>query len=258
MDLRKNFGRQHAKHRRAAGLTQAEMAARMGFAIKTLQMYEQGGRTPTLDYAKRADDALGLDGVLFNLAELCHADDSPFGSFLAHEARASVIRAYSLQVVHGLLQTPEYALAVMKAADPTMDLEEGMRVRTARQQALHRAEPVQLHVILDEAALWREIGGKDVFLAQLEHLLEAPDNVIIQVLPFDEGEHAGIDGEVTLMEFTDGEDPVVSMSSWGISAIMDGEAEVRRARKAFDMLMAKALSPETSKAMIAAQLEYLR
>lgn len=256
-DLRKNFGRQHAKHRRAAGLTQEEMADRMGFAVKTLQMYEQGGRTPTLAYAKKADEVLGLGGVLANLAELCRADGSPFGSFLEHEARASVIRTYSPQVVHGLLQTPDYALAVMRAADPTMDLDEGLRVRMERQEALSRSEPVRLHVILDEAVLWREIGGPGVLLEQLQKLTELPSSVVIQVLPFEEGEHAGVDGGLTLLEFPDGDDPVVNISSWGFSAIMDDPDEVKRARESLDMLMSVALSPETSAAMIRDQMEYL-
>lgn len=257
MDLRRNFGREQARHRRAAGLTQQQLAKRMGYVVRTIQHAEQGIRTPTLDYAEKADEALGLDGVLRNLAELCHADGSPFGSFRAHEARATVIRTYVPQFVPGLLQTPDYALAVMEAADPTMDLDEGLKVRMKRQEALTREDAPRYHVILSEAALWQEVGGPHVLYAQLKRLTELPPNVVLQVLPFDQGAHAGVDGAVTLMEFAE-EDPVVCLEGWALSAMLDNPATVKRAREALDMLMAVALAPETSAAMIEAQMEYYR
>lgn len=257
MDLRRNFGRQHARHRHAAGLTQEELATLMRFALKTVQMYEQGSRTPTLAYARRADEVLGLDGVLTNLAELCRADGSPFGSFLAHEARAAVIRTYVPQIVPGLLQTPAYADAVIRAADPAVDPETSLRVRIERQRALTRADPTRYHVVLSEAALWQEIGGADVLHDQLERLTKLPRNVVLQVLPFCRGAHPGVDGAITLMEFA-AEDPVVTMEGWTLGAIMDDTATVKRARETLDMLMAVALAPETSTAMIEAQMEYHR
>lgn len=257
MDLRKNFGHEMARHRRAAGLTQEQLAKRMCYVVKTIQHAEQGLRTPTLDFADKADAALGLNGVLHNLAALCHADDSPFGSFLAHEARATVIRTYVPQIVPGLLQTEAYALAIMKAADPTMDLDEGIKVRMKRQETLTGENAPRYHVILSEAALWQEVGGPDVLYEQLKRLTELPRNVILQILPFSQGAHAGVDGAITLMEFAD-EDPVVTMESWRLSAIMDDMATVKRAREALDMLMSVALDSETSAAMIQAQMEYYR
>lgn len=257
MDLRKNFGAEQARHRRNAGLTQEQLAKLMGYVVKTIQHAEQGLRTPTLEYAQKADDALGLDGVLANLASLCRDDGSPFGSFLAHEARATVIRTYVPQVIPGLLQTSEYADAVIRAADPTDDPEESLRVRIGRQRALAREDPPRYHVVLSEAALWQEIGGPEVFFDQLRRLTELPHNVVVQVLPFTRGAHSGVDGAITLMEFA-GEAPVVTMEGWRLSAIMDDTATVKRAREALDMLMAAALDPETSAAMIEAQMEYYR
>lgn len=255
MDLRKNFGRELARHRRAAGLTQEQLAKRMVYVVKTIQHAEQGLRTPTLEFADKADHALELDGVLHNLAELCHADDSPFGSFLAHEARATVIRTYVPQIVPGLLQTEAYADAVIRAGDPTVDPEESLKVRLERQEVLTREDAPRYHVVLSEAALWQEVGGADVLYEQLKQLTELPRNVILQILPFSQGAHAGADGAITLMEFAN-EDPVVTMEGWQLSAIMDDTATVKRAREALDMLMAVALDPETSAAMIQAQVEY--
>lgn len=255
MDLRKNFGHEMARHRRAAGLTQEQLAKRMCYVVKTIQHAEQGLRTPTLDFADKADAALGLNGVLHNLAALCHADDSPFGSYVAHEARARVIRTYEPQFVPGLLQTEEYADAVIRAGDPTVDPEESLKVRLKRQELLTSEDAPRYHVVLSEAALWNEVGGPDVLYAQLKRLTELPRNVILQILPFKQGAHAGADGAITLMEFAD-EDPVVAIDGWRLSAIMDDTATVQHAREALDMLMAVALDPETSAAMIRAQMEY--
>lgn len=257
-DLRKNFGRQHAKHRRASGLTQEAMATRMGFAVKTLQMYEQGGRTPPLAYAKSADWALGLDDVLLNLAELCRADDSPFGSFLEHERRADQIRSYSALTVHGLLQTAEYARAVVEATSQIdgEDVDEGVRLRLERQEILAHTRPPRLHVILDESALYRPFGGHRVHAAQLARLLDLPDNVVLQVLPLERKRHASPDGGLTVLDFSDGEPSVVNVHSYGFNAIMDDPAAVKRAVATFEMLAAAALSPENSAAMIRDVMEY--
>lgn len=257
MDLRKNFGHEQARHRRAAGLTQEQLARRMGYVVKTIQHAEQGLRTPTLEYAGKADEALGLDGVLRNLADVCHADGSPFGSILAHEARATSIRTFVPQVVPGLLQTEEYADAVIRAGDPTVDHEQSLKVRLKRQELLTRENAPRYHVILGETALWQEVGGPDVLFAQLKRLTDLPRSVVLQVLPFREGAHAGVDGGVTLMEFA-AEDPVVSVEGWALSAMLDDPERVTRAREALDMLMAVALSPDTSAAMIEAQMEYFR
>lgn len=257
-DLRRNFGRQHAKHRRAAGLTQEAMAMRMGFALKTVQMYEQGARTPPLAYAKGADEVLGLDDVLLNLAELCRADDSPFGSFLELERRADQIRAYSMLTVDGLLQTAEYARAVMEVTSQIdgEDVDEGVRLRLERQEILSRTHPPRLHVILDESVLYRPFGGHRVHAEQLARLLDLPKNIVVQVLPLEMKRHASPDGGLKILDFSDGEPSVFNVQSYGVSAIMDDPAAVKRAVATFEMLAAAAMSPENSAAMIRDVMEY--
>ena len=256
MDLVRNFGDEQARHRRAAGLTQEQLAKRMGYVVRTIQHAEQGIRTPTLEYGEKADTALGLNGVMLNLAKQCRADPSPFGSFLAHERRAPQIRNYSPNVVHGLLQTKDYARAVMRATAPDSDLNEGVALRLERQEVLSRSNPPRLHVVIDESVLWRPIGGDAVQAAQLARLLDTPPNIIIQVLPLMAGEHAGNDGGLTILDFDDGEPSVVNVSSWGLSAIKDSVAEVKRAVAAFEMLTAEAMSPANSAAMITDLMEY--
>lgn len=258
MDLRKNFGARHAYYRRAAGLTQQQAADALAVAVKTIQAYEQGQRTPPIDYAVRADKLFGLDEVLANLARLCRDDASPFGSFLGHERRASQVRNYSTLAIHGLLQTPEYARAVIEATSQIdrEDPEDGVRLRLERQEVLSRPEPPRLHVILDESVLYRPFGGDAVHAAQLARLLDLPTYIVIQVLPMQAERHACPDGGLTILDFGDGEPSVVNVSSYGFSAIMDAPTDTKRAVITFEMLAAAAMSPENSAAMIRDVMEY--
>jgi len=257
IDLRRNFGDQHGRYRRAAGMTQQAAAPRLNVSVKTLQALEQGIRTPRIDYAERADTLFGSDGALANLAKLCRADQSsPFGSFLEHERRATQIRTYAPLLVPGLLQTPEYARAVMQATAPDEDLDEGVRLRLERQEVLARRDPPRLHVIIDEAILWRPIGSAAVHVDQLSRLVDTPSNIIVQVLPFLMGEHPGLDGSFSILDVEDG--AVVNVSSWGFSAIMDSPADTKRAVVTFEMLCAAALPPATSADMIRDVMEYYR
>lgn len=253
-DLRRNFGDEHARYRKIAGLTQEQAGDRMGFAVKTVQGYEQGLRTPTLAYAERADEAFGLTGTLVNLAKLCRADDSPFGSFLEHERRATQIRTYAPLLMPGLLQTAEYARAVMRAAAPDEDLDEGVRLRLERQEVFGRHRPPRLHAIVDESSLWRPVGGAAVHRAQLARMVGTPPNIVVQVLPLMAGEHPGVDGGFSIMDVEDGS--VVTVDFWGHSAIMDSPVQTKRAVVTFEMLCAVALPPATSADMIRDVMEY--
>lgn len=255
-DLRKNFGRQHAKHRRASGLTQEAMAARMGFAVKTLQMYEQGGRTPTLAYAKSADEVLGLDEVLLNLAELCREDgDALFGSFQEFEQEAEVIYDYAGFVMPGLLQTYEYAVAVIRATSPELNAEEAAMDRMARQERLHSENPPALHVIIDESVLDREIGGTEVFRAQLERLLHPGPGVTVRILPH--GEHPGLRGSLAVLDLPDG-DMIAFGDGQADGGLMDMPDAVARCRRTWDQLSARALPIDVSADWIRAVLEDFR
>lgn len=254
-DLRRNFGDEHARYRKAAGLTQEQAANRMGFAIRTVQGYEQALRTPTAVYAAAADDAFGLNGTLANLAKLCRDDSSPFGSFLEHERRASKVRTYASLVVPGLLQTTDYARAVMKATAPDEDLDEGVKVRLERQEVLNRPQPPRLHAIIDESVLYRPIGGHATHAQQLARLLDTAPNIIVQVMPLMSGEHAGLEGDFTLLDI-ENDAPVVNVSSWGFSAIMDSPNDTKRAVSTFEVVAATAMSQAVTADLISEAMEY--
>jgi hypothetical protein len=129
-----------------------------------------------------------------------------FQSYLGLEAAASLLRAYEIQFVPGLLQTADYARAVIRLANakaPADEIDRRVALRMKRQEALVRENPPTLWCVIDEAALRRPIGGKAVMASQIAALVEATkmQNVRIQVIPFVVGGHAAAGGAFTILRF---------------------------------------------------------
>jgi hypothetical protein len=131
-----------------------------------------------------------------------------FEQYLGLEAGASIIRTYEIQFVPGLLQTKEYARAVVMlqhgTASPS-ELERRVELRATRQEVLLRPDPVQLWAVVDEAALRRPVGDLEVMRRQVESLVEFTKrpNVVLQVVPFRVGGHAAAGGNFSILRFPD-------------------------------------------------------
>ena len=137
-----------------------------------------------------------------------------FAPYLGLEQAAEVIRCYEVQFVPGLLQTPDYARAVLEIGadrESKLDTEQRVAVRLLRQQILRRPRPPRLWAVVDEAALRRPIGGASVARAQLRHLIEMArlSHVSLQVAPFSGGSRAVADGPVAMLRFSEAELPDV-------------------------------------------------
>ncbi|MFL5519171.1 MAG: helix-turn-helix domain-containing protein [Gemmatimonadales bacterium] len=137
-----------------------------------------------------------------------------FQSYLGLESSAVLIRTYEVQFVPGLLQTSDYARAVIMIGHedaPGDEIERRVDLRLRRQQLMSRAEPPQLWAVVDEAALRRPIGGREVMRAQIASLIEATErpNVNLQVIPFDAGAHAATGGAFTILRFPEEDLPDV-------------------------------------------------
>jgi hypothetical protein len=137
-----------------------------------------------------------------------------FQSFLGLEAAATLVRTYEIQFVPGLLQTPEYARAIMllgHAGTSPDDIDRRVELRMQRQQILNRSDPPQLWAVIDEAVLRRPIGGVAVMKAQIESLIEASKkpNVRLQIIPFHAGGHAAAGGSFAIFRFPEPELPDV-------------------------------------------------
>ncbi|MET9602457.1 helix-turn-helix transcriptional regulator [Streptomyces sp. NPDC006459] len=243
--------------REEAGLKQAELGAIIFCTGSLIGMIENGRRVPTRDFSERVDAALGTDGFFSRLVGLVLRSVLPtwFQAFAEMEARATYISTFQCQLVYGLLQTEDYARAVLSVEKPDT-LDAAVAARMDRQRALARDNPPVLWVVLDEAALHREIGGREVMRNQLAHLLSLQDRqwLEIQMLPFKAGQHAGMMGSFTLLRFDD--EPDIHYSESYDSGHMTANPQVIKERSVgYARLQAEALSPRASAELIARVME---
>ncbi|WP_433085695.1 helix-turn-helix domain-containing protein [Dactylosporangium sp. CA-052675] len=178
-----------------------------------------------------------------------------FHSYLGLEAAAALIRTYEVQFVPGLLQTQEYARAVVLLGHGRAkedEIERRVELRMQRQQILHRPDPPKLWMVVDEAALRRPIGGTEVMRGQIEALLEINNtlpNVRLQVIPFNAGGHAAAGGAFTLLRFPDDDLPdVVYIEQLTSALYLDKRDDVDLYAEAMERLCVEARPPmDTSK-----------
>ncbi|MGN5633254.1 helix-turn-helix domain-containing protein [Streptomyces sp. AC154] len=177
-----------------------------------------------------------------------------FEEYLHLEGMAAKAESF-LHVVPGLLQTREYATAIVESSHKWSSKHEVRRfvdLRLARQNAVTRENPIELRCILDEAALRRVVGGAEVMKNQLQRLLDASEgsgDVAIQVLPFTAGPHSGIDGSFQLLHFQAGP-PVCVVETMTTSVYLEEDGDVSRYVTALDLLRTKALDEQRSRRFI--------
>ncbi|MHA4814522.1 helix-turn-helix domain-containing protein [Streptomyces aculeolatus] len=198
--------------RTKAGLTQEELAERMGYSQDHCASVEQGRRPAKGEFTERAEEVTGAGGVLEELQEEVDLAQLPtFFRDLAVLEKDSVVRfSYDPLVIPGLLQTEDYARTLLSAAYPPIDdetVDEWLTARLARQSLLYRKKPlVAFTFMFEEATLHRIVGSRQVMAAQLRRLLECAEsrNVEIQVMPSARAVHGGLNGHMVLLETVDG------------------------------------------------------
>ncbi|MCF0095859.1 helix-turn-helix transcriptional regulator [Micromonospora sp. MH99] len=186
-----------------------------------------------------------------------------FQSYLGLEAAAALIRSYEVQFVPGLLQTREYARAVVllgHGAAGVGEIDRRVELRMQRQQLLHRDKPPQLWAVVDEAALRRPIGGAEVMREQLVALIEATKSptIRLQVIPFAAGGHAAAGGAFTILRFGDQELPDIVYIEQLTSAIyLDKRDDLDYYAVAMERLCVEAEPPERTPEILGRLLEEL-
>lgn len=179
-----------------------------------------------------------------------------FGAYLGLESSAGMIRTYEVQFVPGLLQSREYARAVVMIGHGAAGLDEIDRrvdVRMARQQLLTRVGAPHLWAVLDEAVLRRPIGGRTVMRTQIAALIDATKlpNVTIQVVPFSAGGHAAAGGAFTILRFPDAELPdVIYMEQLTTALYLDKRDDVDQYAAAMERLCVEAEPPDRTLALL--------
>ncbi|MGW2650863.1 helix-turn-helix domain-containing protein [Streptomyces sp. NPDC001393] len=253
----RTVSRQLKLWREAAGLTQAEFGTAIGYGEELVSSVERGRRIPRPEYLDAADEVLGAGGRIAamkkDLAEVRYP--KKVRDLKKLEAEAVELCAYNNSVVHGLLQTREYAQAVFSARRPPFtadELEQRLAARVARQEIIDTttARPV-FSFVQCESTLRRPIGGKMVMRGQLERLLQVAKfcNIDLQVLPLDREENSGLDGSFRLLRLKDGT-TVGHIEVQPISRVIADPKEAQLLDMRYGIIRAQALSPRESMALI--------
>lgn len=188
-------------------MTQQALADATRYSYEQVASIEQGRRPAKVAFTEAAEWVLGAGGVLRELQEEVDRAKLPkfFQDFALIETEAVSRFAYDPLVVPGLLQTPEYARALLSAHCPPLDeetIEQRVDGRLNRQKLLTRTPAVELSFIIGEAALVNPVGDERLMRAQLQHLLRIGSllNVELQVMPTKRGVHTGLNGAFVLLE----------------------------------------------------------
>ncbi|MGW7412786.1 helix-turn-helix domain-containing protein [Streptomyces sp. NPDC054863] len=264
---RRQLGAELRRLRTAANLRLEDVAVRLGTSMTRASRMETGkGRVvPKPEEVIQLCELYGVKDerkVQMLVGMISHARQpgwwDPYREVLpsglevlfALETDALTERAWEPDLVHGLLQTPDYGRAILKSSPSTRlhDIDDMVAVRTKRQELITQTEsPLEFWVILDEQALTRPVGGADVMQAQREHILEIAQlpNVTLQIVPVAKGAHPGLGGAFTLLE-SETEPPVVYVDSPAGNLYLEKKHDVRKFTATFDLLRATALDPEES------------
>jgi transcriptional regulator with XRE-family HTH domain len=184
-----------------------------------------------------------------------------FPTYVGLEGAASLIRAYEVQFVHGLLQTEAYASAVvgrgMKGASPA-DIERRVALRMERQKYLLSTGGPEFHVVLDEAALRRPYGDREVMRGQLQHLIEVSErpNVRLQIMPFGFGGHSGESGAFTILSFPESDlSDVIFLEQLTSALYLDKAEDVSQYETAMKELQQDSPGPDESRDLLRGLLQ---
>ena len=188
-----------------------------------------------------------------------------FHSYLGLEMAADLIRTFELQFVPGLLQTPEYARAVVALGrlDEPMPRDEQDRLvslRMRRQEVLTRQRPARLWAVVDEAVLRRPIGGKTILRNQLEFLIDQSrrHNVTLQIIPFGKGGYTATGGAFTLLRFNDADlNDIVYIEHLTSAVYLDKREDLDAYVVTMDALSIAAAQPRDTERLIRAVIDEL-
>jgi DNA-binding XRE family transcriptional regulator len=186
------------------GWTQEQLAERLRVSLSLVAQFETGRRVPKLDTARQLDELFGTGTLFYETARDARAGvvTNWFRPWTEYEGEATMIRAFQPLVIPGLLQTEDYARAVLTGAGSFGDdISEALSTRLARQDVLYRDDrPARYIGIIDETVLRRPVGGPACMSNQLHAIVKACDrpNIRVHVVPVDSGAYAGLNGPFDL------------------------------------------------------------
>ncbi|MGA5146953.1 helix-turn-helix domain-containing protein [Streptomyces griseoincarnatus] len=267
--------------REASGLTLTEVSERIEVNQGSLSRIETGerGTTPVLVRALLDCYAVMDTELRDDILDLVRADKEQqkpwwrkystvlaptrYDGYLALEAGAAALSNYQPLLVPGLLQTEDYARAVIAQMRPELTSDQVyalVKVRMERQESrLCGERPTDLWAVLDEAVLHRVIGSPAVMRQQFAHLVQVGEqpNVTIQLLPFSLGAHPGLYGPFVILAFPQPTGPLVWLENPNNSVYLESESDIQNYNDIFEQLRASALSPAETRAHLTRTAEEL-
>jgi transcriptional regulator with XRE-family HTH domain len=267
---RRRLGQELRRLRELKGMTAEEVAERLLVSQSKISRLENGRRSIS---QRDVRDLCGVYEVedhrivdsLMQMAKDSRQQgwwhsfgDIPYSVYIGLETDAASLRVYDPQVVPGLLQTKQYAEALIAGAlpeTPPAEVEKRVQVRMRRQERISTEEnPLRLWTVLDEAALRRVVGNRSLMRDQLEQLVEQSQlpHVTVQVIPFDMGAHPGLNGQYAILEFPDAADSsVVYIEGVTSDLYLEKANDVQKYSVMYEHLRAQALNVDQSRQFIA-------
>ncbi|MEU1285290.1 helix-turn-helix transcriptional regulator [Kitasatospora sp. NPDC005856] len=261
------FGEALRFAREQAGYTQEDLGRLLHCHRTVITRFESGKRSMDRETVGKADEVLGMRGLLVRLWERVdwHADiEHPdwFQKYVELEEEAAATRVLQYMRINGLLQCEEYAYEIFRlgdARDHPQWLAERVATRLSRQKRYLVDDGPSMIVILHESAIRSVIGGPGVMRKQMEHLLAVGErsNVLIQVAPFAFRARKSPTTSVVLLEMPDGKEWVYSESLYR-GHFSDAPSVVQQTRRDFDLVRGAVLSVDDSHALITEVTEEYR
>nr|WP_203592520.1 MULTISPECIES: helix-turn-helix transcriptional regulator [unclassified Streptomyces] len=263
------MGQELRRLRELKGMTAEEVAERLLVSQSKISRLENGRRSIS---QRDVRDLCGVyevedQRIVESLMQMAkdsrqqgwwHAfGDIPYSVYIGLETDAESLRVYEPQIITGLLQTRAYAEAIVQGGSPESSEQENdkrVEVRLRRQSRITaETDPLRLWVVLDEASLHRVVGSRQVMREQLEHVMELSQlpHITVQVLPFEVGAHAGINGQYSILEFADAADSsVVYIEGVTSDLYLEKPHDVQKYTVMYEHLRAQSLNVEQSRQLV--------
>jgi transcriptional regulator with XRE-family HTH domain len=240
--------------REAKGMSRAALGKSVFVSESLVTAWEKGRYLPKPDVMDRLEGTLGTRGVLARMLDDLVSVTVPlewFGRWVEIEGQATALWSFELAVVPGLLQTEDYARAVLRAANHLADTDEMVSARLERQRILTKEDSPILVVLMDQSVPQRNIGGAKVMHDQLLHLAEMAelDNVVVQIVPLTAVVCAGFLSGFVIANFDGGSD-VAYVDNQLSGEVVEHAEDVVRLRRMFEVFRADALPQRESVQLI--------
>lgn len=267
---RRRLGQELRRLRELKGMTAEEVAERLLVSQSKISRLENGRRSISQRDVRDLCGVYEVEDVRIVDSLMQMAKDSrqqgwwhsfgdiPYSVYIGLETDAASLRVYDPQVVPGLLQTRQYAEALITGALPetaSADVDKRVQVRLRRQERISAPEnPLRLWTVMDESAVRRVVGNRSLMRDQLEYLVEQSQlpHVTVQVIPFDMGAHPGLNGQYAILEFPDAADSsVVYIEGVTSDLYLEKANDVQKYSVMYEHLRAQALNVDQSRQFIA-------